>query len=133
MPGDLSVEAQAAYELLQSATASNDGERLSVKEALAQIELLPTGLLQDLDSISPSAAVGGLRAKLLIAHDREDDAVPSEESRRLGDAVEGQVELHQTEFSFFSHVTPDKPVGPFTFVKEAFKLFKYTYNLISVV
>ncbi len=132
-PEDLSDEAQAAYALLQSATESNDAERLSVEEAQAQIALLPSGLLRDLELISPSAAVDGLQAKLLIAHDREDDAVPSEESRRLGDAVEGQVNLHRTEFSFFSHVTPGKPVGPFTFVKEAFKLFKYTYNLISVV
>ncbi len=133
LPETLSPEAQAAYALLRSATASDDDEHLSVEEAQAQIELLPSGLLQDLDRISPSSAVAGLQAKLLIAHDREDDAVPSEESRRLGDAVEGQIELHRTEFSFFSHVTPDKPVGPFTFVKEAFKLFKYTYNLISVV
>ena len=133
LPEPLSPGAQAAYKLLRSATASDDAERLSIEEAQALIALLPSGLLRDLDRISPSAAIDGLRAKLLIAHDREDDAVPSEESRRLGDAVEGRVELHRTEFSFFSHVTPDKPVGPLTFVKEAFKLFKYTYNLISVV
>ena len=133
LPEDLSNEARAAHALLVSATADDDANRLSIQEAHILIAQLPSGLLEDLERISPSASVGGLQAKLLIAHDREDDAVPSEESRRLGDAVEGKIELHRTEFSFFSHVTPDKPVGPFTFVKEAFKLFKYTYNLISVV
>ena len=112
VPETLSPEAQAAYALLRSATASDDDERLSVEEAQAQIALLPSGLLQDLDRISPSAAVDGLQAKLLIAHDREDDAVPSEESRRLGDAVEGQIELHRTEFSFFSTSRPTNPWGP---------------------
>ena len=93
---------------------------------------MPAGLLEDFDKISPSAWVGKLKARLLIAHDREDHAVPSEESRRLADALSDRGNLLYTEFSFFSHVTPDKPVGPFTFVKEAFKLFRYTYSIIRL-
>ena len=58
--------------------------------------------------------------------------MPSEESRRLADALVTRGDLHYTEFSFFDHVTPDKAVGPLTFVKEAFKLFRYTYNIMRL-
>ena len=132
VPDALSVGGQAVYRLVSSLNASRDDERLSLDEADELLGQLPSSLLADLDKISPSASIGGLKARLLVAHDREDDAVPSEESRRLVDALSGRVDIHHTEFSFFSHVTPDKPVGPLTFVKEAFKLFRYTYNIIRI-
>ena len=128
----LTLEGMAVYRLLRSLTAQEGEQRLSLAEAEKYVHALPASLLRDLDRISPSTNIGGLRARLLIAHDREDDAVPVEESRRLSDAVSGRGNFKYTEFSFFSHVTPDRPVGPFTFVKEAFKLFRYTYGIIDV-
>lgn len=129
---DLSQEGAAVYQLLSSLNAREEADRLTLEEAGALIQELPTTLLEELERISPSNYVDNLKARLLIAHDREDDAVPSEESKRLADALQDRLELHHTEFSFFSHVTPDKTVGPITFVKEAFKLFQYTYKIIRL-
>ena len=131
-PDGLSAEGKAVYQLLFSLATPDDGQRLTPDEAGRLIQKLPDRLLEDLNKISPSTHIGNLKARLLIAHDREDDAVPSEESRRLADALSERGDLQYTEFSFFSHVTPDKPVGPLTFVKEAFKLFRYTYSIIRL-
>jgi len=128
----LSTEASAVYRLLSSLTAQEEAQRLTLEEADELIQDLSSRYQEKLKAISPSTNIGNLKARLLIAHDREDELVPSEESRRLADALSGRGNLHHTEFSFFSHVTPDKPVGPFTFVKEAFKLFRYTYSIIRL-
>ena len=129
---DLSKEGAAVYQLLSSMNAKEETDRLTLEEAEALVQELPSTLLDEFERISPSNHVDNLKARLLIAHDREDDAVPSEESKRLADALQDRGRLHHTEFSFFSHVTPDKTVGPITFVKEAFKLFKYTYKIIRL-
>ena len=96
------------------------------------VRALSLALREQLAKISPCDVIGNLKARLLIAHDREDDLVPAEESRRLADAISSRGRFSHTEFSFFSHVTPDKRVGPLTFVKETFKLFRYTYSIIRV-
>ena len=128
----LSTAAQVVSKLLSSLAAEEEGSRLTLEEAATLISNLPSGTLEDLDSVSPSIHIGNLKARVLIAHDREDDAVPSEESRRLADSLASRGRFTHTEFSFFSHVTPGKHVGPFGFMKEAFKLFRYTYGIIRV-
>ena len=128
----ISREGRAVYCLLDSLNAHDEGQRLTLEEADKFVGDLPTGFLEELKTISPSTNIGDLKAQLLIAHDREDNLVPAEESRRLAEALSGRGRIRHTEFSFFSHVTPNKRVGPFTFMKEAFKLFRYTYSIIRV-
>ena len=128
----LSREAAAAHCLLRSMVGSPGQNRLTLGKAGDCIQHLPMGLLAEMNRLSPSTNLPNLKARLLIAHDREDNLVPAEESRRLAQAHSRQGEVHHTEFSMFSHVTPDKRVGPFTFLKEAFKLFRYTYSIIRV-
>ncbi len=130
-PEGLSGEGRMIYRLLSS-TAGPDEGRLTLEEADLLVRDLPASFQEGLKRISPSASVANLKARILIAHDREDNLVPSEESRRLADALRKRGGLHHTEFSFFSHVTPGKRVGAITFVKEAFKLFRYTYSIIRV-
>ena len=130
-PDGLSTEGRAVYGLLSSAEAP-EGQRLSLEEADRLLRDLPSGLTEDQRKVSPSAHVDNLKARLLIAHDREDNLVPAEESRRLADALSDRKGMSYTEFSFFSHVTPDKRVAPLTFAKEAFKLFRYVYSIIRV-
>ena len=127
----LSSEGQGVYRLL-SPVANHEEQRPTLDEADRLVRALPFPLLEQQAKISPCAVIGNLKAKLLIAHDREDDLVPAEESRRLADAISSRGPFRHTEFSFFSHVTPDKRVGPLTFVKEAFKLFRYTYSIMRV-
>ena len=127
----LSTEGTLVYQLLISLTLEED-QRPTLEQAQVLVQNLPTGILEELRKISPSSYLGDLKARLLIAHDREDDLVPAGESRRLADAISGRGGFHHAEFSFFSHVTPNKRVGPLTFVKEAFKLFRYTYRIVRV-
>lgn len=121
LPNGLSAEAQAMYALL---TAPD------LETARRLLDRLPPDALDTLRRISPSANIDRLRAKLLVMHDREDRLVPSEESRRLVDAAPGGAEVHYTEFSFFNHLDPTRPVGRIEFAREAGKLFLHIYRIM---
>ncbi len=120
-PASLSGEAQAVYELLTAPDAAT---------ARRLLDGLPPDALDTLRRISPSAGIDRLRAKLLVMHDREDRLVPSEESRRLVDAAPAGAEVHYTEFSFFNHLDPTRPVGRIEFAREAGKLFLHIYRIM---
>ena len=122
-PQDLSPEAQAVFKLLSGAP---------LEDTNALIEQLPATLLEDLDKISPSTSIGNLKARVMIMHDREDALVPSEESRRLADALSSRGNFYYTEFSFFQHVDATRSVGVLTYLKEGFKLYLHMYNIIRV-
>ena len=88
--------------------------------------------------ISPSTNIDKLKARVLIMHDRGDSLVPSEESRRLADALAGDADPYHTEFSAFQrsievHVDDDSRVGPFGYMREAFKLFMHMYNVVQAL
>lgn len=127
----LSTECKSVYHLLRPQIGEPD-DVPTLEEADSLVRALPPKVMEGLKKLSPSASIGNLKARFLIAHDREDDCVPSEESRRLVDAISNRGNFHYTEFSFFSHVTPNKRVGPLTFLKEASKLFRYAYSMIRV-
>lgn len=120
-PAGLSAEAQAVYALL---TAPD------LETARRLLDRLPLDALDTLRRISPSASIDRLRAKLLVMHDREDRLVPSEESRRLVDAAPSNADVHYTEFSFFNHLDPTRPVGRIEFAREAGKLFLHIYRIM---
>lgn len=121
LPNGLSDEAQAVYALLTSP---------DLETARRLLDRLPPDALDTLIRISPSANIGRLRAKLLVMHDREDRLVPSEESRRLVDAAQPYADVHYTEFSFFNHLDPTRPVGRIEFAREAGKLFLHIYRIM---
>ena len=88
--------------------------------------------------ISPSTHIEQLKARMLIMHDRADRLVPSEESRRLAEALGDDSDTYHTEFSFFQreiqvHVGESAGVGPLEYTKEAFKLFMHMYNIMRDV
>ena len=75
----------------------------------ALIKALSAETRESLRLISPSNQIDRLEARILVMHDREDDLVPSEESRRLVDALGPEQNACYTEFSFFSMWTrPDR-------------------------
>lgn len=121
LPDGLSAEAQAVYALL---TAPD------LQTARRLLDRLPPAALDTLRRISPSASIGRLRAKLLVMHDREDRLVPSEESHRLVEAAPDGIGVHYTEFSFFNHLDPTRPVGRVEFAREAGKLFLHIYRIM---
>ncbi len=120
----LSTEAGAVYRLL-------DDPALDEVDAL--MDQLSPATHAFFRRISPSTRIDDLKARVLVMHDREDQLVPAEESRRLVEALgEGRGTYH-TEFSFFQHVDPTRQVNPLTFTREAFKLYLHMYNVLREV
>lgn len=120
---DLSPQGRTVYRLLSG---------VSLEEAEALLDQLPPRVLETLDIISPSRNLGRLKARVMIMHDREDSLVPSEESRRLADALRVRGNFRHTEFSFFQHMDPTRRVGFTTFLQEVVKLYLHLYGILFV-
>ena len=103
----------------------------SFHEDLASISTLPSSFHEDLASISPSTHVGGLRARLLVMHDRYDQVVPSAESRRLVKATQDRLDVRYTEFVSFDHLLPGAG-GAFTRLGQAVRLYRHMYDIIRI-
>jgi hypothetical protein len=114
----LSQEALAVYKLL------SEPEISEVDRLMSQ---LPPQTLESIRRISPSTNIENLKAKVLIMHDRQDALVPSEESRRMAEAVGSE---YYTEFSFFQHMDPTRTVSPLVYIREGFKLYMHMYNIM---
>ena len=87
--------------------------------------------------ISPSTGIDNLEARVLIMHDTADKLVPPEESRRLAAAMDEE-NIYHTEFSFFQrqiqvHAGDSDEVGPWSYVREASKLYMHMYNIMRIV
>jgi acetyl esterase/lipase len=72
--------------------------------------------------LSPSASLGGLRAELIVMHDRHDHYIPYVESRRLAEAARSVTEVHYAEMDIFRHVDPRVPPNPLTFLADIIEL-----------
>ena len=121
LPDVVSSQARLVYDILHAS---------DLDEAQKLIAQLPQDSLDTLSRISPSTNIEDLRAKLLVMHDRQDRLVPSEESRRLADAVRPRGDVHYTEFSFFEHLDPSTRVGYLELGKEGAKLFMHIYRIM---
>ena len=121
LPDGLSPEAQLVYDILNAS---------DLDEAQRLIAQLPQESLDTLRRISPSTNIENLHAKLLVMHDRQDKLVPSEESRRLSDALQSRGDVYHTEFSLFEHLDPSTRVGYFELGQEGAKLFRHIYRIM---
>ena len=122
----LSSEALAVYKLAKGVPPD---------EVDSVMDQLPPNALESLRLISPSTHIERLKARVLIMHDRADRLVPSEESRRLADALGEGSNVYYTEFSSFQrniqvHEDEGRGVGPLAYVREASKLFMHMYNVL---
>ena len=118
----LSTLGRIAYDLLDGPT---------LEEAQGLMDMLPPDTDAILGAISPIDVLDGIHAGVLIMHDREDDAIPSEESRRLAEALRAAGrDVRHTEFSLFQHVEATRAVGPLTFVREVAKLYLHMYHVL---
>ena len=125
----LSVEGAAVYDLLSGA---------DLDDVDAVIDQLSPETKEFLRVISPSTNIDRLEARVLAMHDRGDRLVPSEESRRLVEAIGERGKPYHTEFSGFQreiqvHVDESQSAGPLEYVREAFKLFKHMYAIMREV
>ena len=120
----LSREASAAYILLEGTDLEN---------AQALYDDLPETFKLDMLRISPSTFIGDLNARVAILHDRDDDLVPSVESRRLVDVLNDSGHDHRyTEVLAFEHVRPTSGSGIIDLFREGFNLFRHMYGIIRV-
>ena len=94
------------------------------------LQELPEEAHTILDSVSPSEVADEVRAKVLVMADREDTMVPSVESRRLATTFTPIDRVHYTEFSFFDHLDPTRPVSPLTFLNELRKFYMHMYHVL---
>jgi hypothetical protein len=85
-----------------------------------------------METISPSSNIDNLKARALIMHDRDDQLIPSVESRRLADALADRGDLRYTEVLAFEHVRPAGDGNLWLLVKEGYKLFRHTYGIIRL-
>ena len=119
-----SADGRTVYRLLEGPT---------LEEAGPLLEALAPSTLEKMRLVSPSTQIDRLKARVLIMHDREDDLVPSEESRRLAEALPEGADTYYTEFSLFQHVDPTKSVSPPVYARELFKLFLHMYNVLREI
>ena len=125
----LSSEGQAVYRLLKGVSPEE------VDNVMARLSPRTTEFFR---VISPSTGIQRLKARMLIMHDRADRLVPSEESRRLADALGHNSSTYYTEFSLFQsqiqvHVGESHSIGPLEYIREALKLYMHMYNILRDV
>ena len=105
-------------------------EGVGPEEATRLFNQLPEDFLREMDRISPSTYVNDLKAKILVLHDRDDDLVPSSESRNLAAAMRERGDFRYTEVLSFDHVRPSSAVGSWSFIKEGFKFYRHMYHVM---
>ncbi len=118
----LSSDARIVFELLSG---------VDLTRATELINALSPRALDVLDTISPETNIDQLEARVLLMHDREDQLVSSEESRRLAAALADSNRADHTEFSLFQHVDPTRSVSLPIYVKELLKLYLHMYHVLK--
>ena len=118
----LSERARAVVRLLDGVPRA-EAERLYAT--------LPEDFRAGLAGISPSNHLSGIRAPLLLMHDRDDRHVPVTESRRLVAAVGEREGGRYTEFRSFNHTLPGEG-GLLDRLGQAFRLSRHMYGLIRI-
>ena len=122
----LTEEGRTVYRLLTGTT---------LEETDTLVEQLSPQTKELFRRVSPSTNIDKLSARALIMHDRADLLVPSEESRRMAEALSGRGDVYHTEFSLFQkeiqlHVGETENLGLLDFAGEALKLYMHMYNIM---
>ena len=105
-------------------------EGVSLGEAAGLYATLPEEFREAMDQISPSRYVDDIKAELLVLHARDDELVPSAESRRLAEAMADRGDVRYTELLSFDHVRPAGGTGTWRLFKEGFKLYRHMYGVM---
>lgn len=125
----LSLGGKAVLTLLTNPTS---------QEADEAINNLNNETSRFLSTVSPSTNMEMLKADVLLMHDFHDKLVPAEESRRFAEAlIKNEINVYHTEFSLFQnavqvHKDETDKTGRLNFVKQALKLYKHMYKIMSL-
>ena len=110
----------------------------TLEEADKAVNQLDSRTVAFLRAVSPSTNISMLKADVLLMHDLHDRLVPAEESRRFAkDVRETGGEIYHTEFSLFQnavqvHTDETEKTSALNFIKQAFKLYKHMYKIMSL-
>jgi dipeptidyl aminopeptidase/acylaminoacyl peptidase len=118
----LAPESRAIFDILDNRDRARSAELFAALRPEDQATLR---------RLSPSAALAGLRAQLIIIHDRHDKYIPYVESRRLAEAARSGVEVHYAEMDIFRHVDPRVPANPLTFLSDVTELLFQVCRLMT--
>ena len=117
----LSGEGLAAYRLLQGTSPDH------AKELLLSI---PDETIRSMDEVSPRHYIHNLKAPILILHDRDDELISVDESRRLVDHIVDSTDVTYTEYTnIFSHVSPIRSLSLGS-IKD---IFKFIWHMHAVM
>jgi dienelactone hydrolase len=107
--------------------------RVPHAEADEAFAALPESVRARLQSMSPLACLGEIRAPILtIAHDRDDPVIPVGESRLLRRRLGGRPGFHYTELSLFKHADPmARRVVPHRLPLELARLVRFVYPIFA--
>ena len=105
-------------------------EGVSLGEAAGLYATLPEEFREAMDQSSPSRYVDEIKAELLVLHARDDELVPSAESRRLAEAMADRGDVRYTELLSFDHVRPAGGTGTWRLFKEGFELYRHMYGVM---
>ncbi|HEX3034301.1 MAG TPA: hypothetical protein VHT73_04090 [Thermodesulfobacteriota bacterium] len=97
----------------------------SLDEARKYVESLPQEFLSGFNNLSPSFVITKIKTRVFLMHDKNDDIIPVEESRKIRDALPQDVPLSYTEFSILRHVTPK------TFF--SMDILKFSWQILNIV
>jgi hypothetical protein len=100
-------------------------ENPSYYDATEYVQSLPREILLSLDNLSPSSALSKMKTRVFLMHDKNDDIIPVEESRKIRDALPKDIPLHYSEFSNIRHVTPKN-----FFTGE---ILKFSWQVLNIV
>lgn len=126
--------------LLERARAAGAGsvaDQLSAAPDLSTarrlVAQLPDAARLEVDLLSPKGKLKGIRARVYIMHDRDDNNIPVAQARRLAREFPDPERLVYTEFEFFEHVQPTKSVDAITFGRELGKFYVHVYRVLAPV
>lgn len=117
----LTPAGQTVMRLLQGTTPEEEAELYLT---------LPEDFRKAMSRISQSRYIDDLQAEVLVLHDRDDQLVPSAESRRLAEALQGGGSVLYTELLSFDHVRPASGTGVWRITTEGFKLYRHMYRVM---
>jgi pimeloyl-ACP methyl ester carboxylesterase len=97
------------------------------------IERLGDQFLSMLADASPKDHLQHLRAPTFIMHGVDDGLIPVDESRRLAQALHGQVALRCVEFELFDHVDATRQLRAAVLAREVWRLAGHVAPLMQYV
>jgi len=126
IPGDIPRDVVAGI-LGDSFKNKNSPDYVEAKRIISKVS---SEKFDELWHLSPISVVDRIRAPVYVLHSRKDDSIPVEESYRIVESLSLNTEVHFTEFSGLSHVTP-KDFFSYDYMKLSWTLLKMMKILLA--